>query len=201
LNLAKKETDENKKRVYLEQANSLKNIALEDLTRVVSNLPTAKQVAASSTELALTLVGGSVGKAVSGGYKALKTGQLANKAQIAATVFDDLTRAYEAQKKTSQLSKTGKLLQTGKSILGSTLEGAGFGALTEVAMNKEATPQSIAQSVAIVGALGGGLNIAGRAIGTGIEFAGKNVSPKLGELYKNIQNKNGRFFKRKVARR
>jgi len=34
-----------------------------------------------------------------GGYKALKTGQLANKAQIAATVFDDLTRAYEAQKK------------------------------------------------------------------------------------------------------
>lgn len=198
LDMAKNEVDENKKRIYLEQANSLKNTALEDLNRVISSQPTAKQVVASSAELALTLTGGSLAKAASGGYKVLKTGQLATKAQTAATVFDTLTKGYEAKKKFEQASKAGKALQIGKSVLGSATEGAAFGALGEAAINPEATLKSTAESALITAALGGGLNLSGRGIGAGLEWMGEKGNKKLKNTYDFFKTKLDDFSKGKL---
>ncbi len=215
LSLANKETDVAKRNIYLQQASLIKDTSLESLEKVISDMPSTKQVLASSAEGATMMVGGSAIKTLlGGGYKALKTGQAAygvskipligklgseaGQAAKATEVFLDITKAYEAKEKIEQAGKVGKVIQVGKSILHSTAEGAAFGAFGEAAINKEATTSDIAKSAAIVGALGGGLNIVGRGIGAGIEYAGKEISPKIKDAYSFFKNKLDDFSKGKL---
>jgi len=189
LSLAKSTSNNALRDVYLKQASNLTNFALEDLSSVLSEAPTSKQVLSSSAELALTLTGGSAIKALSGGYKALKTGQIATKTQMATQVFNDLTKTYKAKQALSTASKAAKTLNVAKSIIGSGVEGAAYGALSEQAINKNATLESTAKSAAITGAFGAGLNIAGRGIGAGLELSEKKINPATRKAYNFFKTK------------
>lgn len=199
MSLAEKETDISKKKIYLEQAINIKNYSLESLNKVLADAPTTKQILASAGETALMMTGGSVLRLLKGGYKGVQSGKAAfkigrfgsseNRAAMAADKLNQLITKSQKLEKFQNASAIGKTLQVGKSIASSTAEGAAFGALAEISINKDATTESILQSAGTTAVLGGGLNVLGRGLGVGMKAYGEKVSPKVNELYKTIKTK------------
>lgn len=197
MNLAKETTDKELQKQYLEQAINIKNYSLDELDKVIKEAPTAKQIVASSSELALTLAGGSALKALSGGYKTMKSGQLASKTAISTQKFLDINKANIAREAFNKASNLQKTLTVGKSIIGSALEGATYGALGDLTLNKESNTQSLLQSAALGGVLGGGLNVLGRGIGAGLSKL-QEQSPKIEKAYNTFKTKLDEFSSGKL---
>jgi hypothetical protein len=199
LSLAEKETDISKKKVYLEEAMNIKNYSLESLNKVLADAPTTKQILASAGETVLMMTGGSALRLLKSGYKgvqsfkgAFKIGRFGSSENRAAMAVDKLNQLITKSQKLEKFQKAstiGKTLQVGKSIASSTAEGAAFGTLAEISINKDATTESILQSAGTTAVLGGGLNVLGRGLGVGMKAYGEKVSPKVKELYKTIKTK------------
>jgi hypothetical protein len=180
------EKDPTKKKVLADMISSLGvGRFTEELEQEIANLPSKKQVLADTAINMTMLGGGSAFKLLQGAGKVkgvFNVGQSFQKADRLATISSEAKKSATYLDKYNKLSTAGKVLEKAKGVGSLAVQGAGMGALSEVAMNRNASNESILKSAVTFGGLSGGLGVLG--VGAGLVGKGINkISPRAEELY------------------
>ncbi len=183
LELAKKEKDVNKKKVYLDIASNIKSVNQEDLDSVVNsmNKDVISNVAGTALDVAsLTPLGG-----FAKGFTA------AGKAAKIAKAEEAARKSMEAKKVYDNLSTSGKFLSKTATLGKEMAKGAGVGTAFGVTAGLTERPEdrNLMESATFGATLGAGMPVVGTILGgafVGIKGGVNKSKPVYEKIKKNL---------------